>query len=79
MLLIWKSYFYGLIFFLFTYWFVKTPKELRSTLVAFILFGIVLAFIEFFIVINLGGLTQGLVGLFLRKNLLATSWENQTI
>ncbi len=74
MLLIWKSYFYGLIYFLFAYWFIKTPKEIRSTIFAFIIFGVVLAFIEFSIVINLGGLRQGLVGLFLRKNLLATSW-----
>jgi putative inorganic carbon (hco3(-)) transporter len=73
-LLIWKSYFYGLIFFLFTYWFVKTPKEIKTTLIIFILFGIILAFIEFSIVIDLGGLQQGLIGLFIKKNLLATSW-----
>jgi O-antigen ligase len=73
-LLIWKSYFYGLIFFLFTYWFVKTPKDIRATLFIFILFGIILAIIEFSIVINLGGLAQGLIGLFFKKNLLATSW-----
>lgn len=74
MLLIWKSYFYGLIYFLFTYWFIKTPRELKSTIFAFIIFGIVLAFIEFSIVLSLGGLKQGLVGLFIRKNSLATSW-----
>lgn len=73
-LLIWKSYFYGLVFFLYTYWFVKTPKDIKATLIIFILFGIILAFIEFSIVIDLGGLQQGLIGLFIKKNLLATSW-----
>lgn len=73
-LLIWKSYFYGLIFFLFTYRFIKSPKDLKTTFRVLILFGVILSMIEFSIIIELGGFTRGIVGLFLKKNLLATSW-----
>lgn len=73
-LLIWKSYFYGLIFFLFTYRFTRSLSDIKTTIRMLILFGVVLSLIEFSIIIELGGLTRGIVGLFFKKNLLATSW-----
>ncbi|MBM4175168.1 MAG: hypothetical protein FJ213_03195 [Ignavibacteria bacterium] len=73
-LLIWKSYFYGLVFFLFTYRFTKSLSDIKTTIRMLILFGVILSAIEFSIIIELGGLARGIVGLFLKKNLLATSW-----
>jgi len=73
-LYIWKSYLYGLFVFLFSYKFIKTPTDIKNTITALVLFGITLALIEIKIVVEMGGLATGLVGLFLRKNLLATSW-----
>ncbi|MCK9424695.1 MAG: O-antigen ligase family protein [Ignavibacteriaceae bacterium] len=73
-LLSWKSYFAGFVCFLFAYNVLETHGQLIRYLILLILWGIILSIIEFYITLELGGIRSGLVGLFLKKNLLATSW-----
>lgn len=73
-LFVWKNYFAG--FFVFTYLmiFIKDGKNVRLLLYSIILWGLILAIIEFKILLDIGGFSTGIIGLFLKKNLLATSW-----
>lgn len=73
-LFVWKSYFAG--FFVFTYlmFFLKDGKNVRWLLYSIILWGLVLSIIQFKILLDIGGFSTGILGLFLKKNLLATSW-----
>ena len=71
---IWRNYFYGLITYLFTYRYINSAINIRKTIIALIVFALLLGLIEIRILIELGGLSTGLVGLFLKKNLMATSW-----
>ena len=73
-LLIWKSYFAGFISFTFAYFAIQKGKHVKIIFVSFIIWGIILASIEFFVLMQLGGLGHGLVDIFFRKNLVATSW-----
>lgn len=73
-LLIWRSYFAGFISFSFAYYIIQKKSHINALLVALISWGLTLAIIEFYILIDLGGLSSGIIGIFLKKNLLATSW-----
>lgn len=73
-LLIWKSYFGGLIVFLFALISINDYKKIGSYLNILILWGIILSIMEIYITYTMGNIKLGLVGLFFNKNLLATSW-----
>ncbi len=73
-LLIWKSYFAGFISFTFAYFAIQKGKHVKIIFASFIIWGILLASIEFFVLMQLGGLGHGLVDIFFKKNLVATSW-----
>lgn len=70
----WKSYFAGLVCLLFAYNVFEKESQIKVYLIFLILWGLTLALIEFYITLSLGGIGAGLVGLFLKKNLLTTSW-----
>lgn len=69
-----RNYFAGFIVFVFSLAVLKDDRSIRRTLIAIIIWGLVLAFIELYIVLSLGGLSEGLMKIFFTKNLLATSW-----
>lgn len=70
----WRNYFSGFIIFTFTTYILEKTGKTRAFIVSLILWGFILALIEFYILYTLGGINVGLVRLFLRKNLLAISW-----
>lgn len=73
-LLIWRSYFAGFISFSFAFYIIHRKSQVNSLLMALLIWGFTLAIIEFYILVELGGLSSGIIGIFLKKNLLATSW-----
>ncbi len=73
-LLIWRSYFAGFISFSFAFFVIQKRSHVSFLIVALLFWGLILAIIEFYILMQLGGLSSGLVGIFFKKNLLATSW-----
>lgn len=73
-LLIWRSYFAGFISFSFAFFVIQRKSQINILLISLITWGTILALIEFYILIQLGGLSSGIIGIFFRKNLLATSW-----
>ena len=73
-LLIWRNYFAGLITFTFAFLIIKNKFELEKLIFAVILWAAILSVIEFYIIYNLGGFSVGIIGVFFRKNLIATSW-----
>jgi O-antigen ligase len=70
----WKNYFSGFIVFFFTLSAIRRPDQVKSFFNVLILWGTILAFISFYIIYSLGGISTGLIKIFLSKNLLATSW-----
>jgi len=70
----WRNYFTGFVVFIFTFNFVNNSKQVKTFILTLIIWGIILAFNEFYILFSLGGIPAGLVKIFLSKNLLATSW-----
>jgi len=73
-LLIWRSYFAGFIGFSFAFFVIQKKIHVSFLIVALLIWGLILAIIEFYILMQLGGLSSGIVGIFFKKNLLATSW-----
>jgi O-antigen ligase len=73
-LVYWKNYFAGFVVFSYAWFVLKNKIHVKQILYAFIIWGVVLSLIELKIVFELGGIGMGIVGLFLKKNLLATSW-----
>jgi len=73
-LLSWKSYFAGFVCFIFAYNVFIKPAHIKEYIFVLIFWGVLLSIIEFYITFQLGGISIGLVGLFLKKNLLTTSW-----
>ncbi|MCS7052679.1 MAG: O-antigen ligase family protein [Ignavibacterium sp.] len=70
----WKNYFAGFFIFSLTYYSIKNKDQLKSLIVAIILWGVTLSLLEFKVLIELGGFSKGLVGLFIEKNLLNVGW-----
>lgn len=70
----WRNFFGGFVLFCFALYTIKTGEEIKYFIITLIVWGIILAFIEFFILYTIGGTSAGLMKLFLTKNLLATSW-----
>lgn len=70
----WKNYFAGYFVFATVLLFVNNKKQLTNLLRAVILWGVTLALLEIKVIIEVGGLTAGIVGLFLHKNLLSVGW-----
>lgn len=73
-LFIWKNYFAGFIALSFTYFVLKNKFQVKTVFLGLIIWGLMLSLIEIKILLDLGGFSAGIVGLFLKKNLLATSW-----
>jgi len=73
-LLIWRSYFAGFISFSFAFFVIQKRFHVSFLIIALLAWGLILAIIEFYILMQLGGLSSGIVGIFFKKNLLATSW-----
>jgi O-antigen ligase len=73
-IVIWKNYFAGFISLSFTYFFLKNKVQVKSIFMGLIIWGLLLSLIEIKILFDLGGLSGGIIGLFFKKNLLATSW-----
>lgn len=73
-LLIWRSYLAGFISFSFAYFVIQKRFHVSFLILALLIWGLILAIIEFYILMQLGGLSSGIVGIFFKKNLLATSW-----
>lgn len=70
----WRNYFAGFILFLFSLLVVRSAKQVKLSIILLITWGIILALLEFSVIITLGGTSEGLMKLFFTKNLLATSW-----
>jgi O-antigen ligase len=70
----WKNYFAGFFIFSLTYYSIKKKEHLKPLIVAIILWGLTLSLLEFKVLIELGGFTKGLIGLFIEKNLLNVGW-----
>lgn len=70
----WKNYFAGFFIFSIIYYLIKTPKQLKFLIGAVILWGVILSLLEFKVLIELGGFSAGMIGLFLEKNLLNVGW-----
>ncbi len=73
-LIYWKNYFAGFISLSFAYFVIKKEFHIKSIIIGYIIWGVILSLIEIKILIDLGGISNGIIGLYLRKNLLATSW-----
>jgi len=70
----WKNYFAGFFTFCLAYHTITKPQHIKSFLIGIVLWGLSLALIEFKVIAELGGFEIGIVGLFLKKNLLAIVW-----
>lgn len=70
----WKNYFAGFFVFTLTYYVIKNKFHLKTLFVTIILWGVLLSLIEIKVLLELGGFTTGIIGLFLRKNLLTVGW-----
>ena len=70
----WKNYFAGFFVFSLSYYTIKNKFQLRSIIMGIIIWGVLLSILELKVVIELGGFTTGIVGLFLKKNLLTLGW-----
>jgi len=73
-LVYWKNYFAGFFSLILVYYAVKNNVHLKSIIIGLIIWGLVLALIEFNILLKLGGFTSGIIGLYFRKNLLSITW-----
>jgi O-antigen ligase len=70
----WKNYFAGFFTFSLAYYSIRNKSSLKSIIIGLITWGLVLSLIEIKILFDLGGFTIGIVGLFLKKNLLTVGW-----
>jgi O-antigen ligase len=70
----WRNYFGGFIIFLFGISFIENFKQIKIFFFTLIIWGMILALIEFNIFLSLGGIQTGLVKIFLNKNLISVSW-----
>ena len=73
-LVFWKNYFAGFFAFLLVYYSLKKTIHIKSIIFTLVIWGLLLALIEFKVLFDLGGFTSGIIGLYLKKNLLAVSW-----
>lgn len=70
----WKNYFAGFFVLSLTYYAIKNKIHLKSVIFSIIIWGVLLALLEIKVLIGLGGFSTGIVGLFLKKNLLTLGW-----
>jgi O-antigen ligase len=70
----WKNYFAGFFAFTLIFYVIKSPAQLKSIMLSIIIWGLILALLEIKVLIELGGLTKGLVSIFFKKNLLSLGW-----
>ncbi|MFZ1289657.1 MAG: O-antigen ligase family protein [Melioribacteraceae bacterium] len=70
----WRNYFGGFIVFLFGITFIKNYIHVKIFIWTLIIWGIILAFIEFNIFLSLGDIQTALVKIFFNKNLISISW-----
>lgn len=70
----WRNYFAGFIIFLSGLAFIKNFKQIRFLIVVLVIWGIILAFIEFNAFISLGNASSAIVKVLLNKNLISTTW-----
>ncbi|QQS36861.1 MAG: O-antigen ligase family protein [Ignavibacteriales bacterium] len=70
----WKNYFAGFFIFSLTYYSIKESKNVRTLILTIITWGFLLSILEFKVLFELGGFAKGIVGLFLKKNLLSVGW-----
>ena len=70
----WKNYFAGFFAFCVTYYAIKKKSHVKSVIISVIIWGVILSLLEIKVLYDLGGLTTGIVGLFLKKNLLTLGW-----
>lgn len=73
-LVFWKNYFAGFFSLILVYYAIQNKHQLKSLIIGFIVWGLILALIEFNILMQLGGFSSGVVGLYFKKNLFAVSW-----
>ncbi len=70
----WKNYFAGFFILILIMYSVENKSQLKSIMIAIVIWGLLLSLIEFKILLDIGGFTIGLVGLYLKKNLLTLGW-----
>jgi O-antigen ligase len=63
-----------LVAFLLVYKAIQTEADVKKIYVALLWWGIILSLMELYQLFNYGGLTLGMINVFLQKNLVATSW-----
>jgi|GEM_PF-1766722 len=73
-LVFWKNYFAGFFSLVLVYYAIQNKYHLKSLIIGIIVWGLILALIEFNILMQLGGFSSGVVGLYFKKNLFAVSW-----
>jgi len=73
-LVFWKNYFAGYFSLILVYYAVENKIHLKSLIIGLIIWGFILALIEFNILMQLGGFSSGVVGLYFKKNLFSVSW-----
>jgi len=73
-LIFWKNYFAGFFALILAYYAIKNAVHVRSLIIGLIIWGLLLALIEFKVLFDLGGFTSGIIGLYFKKNLLAITW-----
>ena len=70
----WKNYLAGFFIFSLIYYSIEDKIQLKSVIISLIIWGLLLSLIELKVMLELGGFTVGLVGLFFKKNLLTLGW-----
>ncbi|MBK7630775.1 MAG: O-antigen ligase family protein [Ignavibacteriales bacterium] len=73
-LVFWKNYFAGFFSLVLVYYLIQNKTQLKSLIIGVIIWGLILALIEFNILMQLGGFSSGVVGLYFKKNLFSVSW-----
>ena len=73
-LVFWKNYFAGFFSLILVYYAIENKTHLTSLIIGLIVWGLILALIEFNILMQIGGFSSGAVGLYFKKNLFAVSW-----
>jgi putative inorganic carbon (hco3(-)) transporter len=73
-LIFWKNYFAGFFTLVLVYYSLKNSFQLKSIIIGLIIWGLILALIEFKVLFELGGFTSGIIGIYFRKNLLQITW-----
>ena len=72
-LVFWKNYFAGFFSLILVYYAIEKKTHLTSLIIGLIVWGLILALIEFNILMQIGGFSSGAVGLYFKKNLFAVS------